>query len=240
MSLNNFTFLTFFSHTISTFAFNTKTIQMKKNIFNLLIIVATGIALVGCKKNAEEVTTTKTETAMLAEHGDDKYTVNLGESTIEWQGFKPTGSHKGTINIASGTFTTHEGEIQSGSFEIDMNSIKESEGSARLEGHLKSADFFDVEKFPTASFEVTGLETKDGNSMLSGNLTLKDATNNVTFPVTVTNEADVLTVSSEVFTIDRSKWNVRYGSKSFFDDLKDKFINDDIELKITVKANKVM
>lgn len=211
---------------------------MKKNIFNLLIIVATGIAIVGCKNKTEEVTTTNAETAMLTTHDAVKYDVNIEESSIEWQGFKPTGSHKGTINIESGTFTTNDGKIQSGSFVIDMSSIKESEDNGRLEGHLKSADFFDVAKFPSASFEITGLEEKDGNTMLSGNLTIKDITHNVTFPVTITNEGDVLTVSSEVFTIDRSKWNVRYGSKSFFDNLKDKFINDDIELKISIKAMK--
>ena len=211
---------------------------MKKNIFNLLIIVATGIAIVGCKNKAEEVTTTNTETAMLAEYDDVTYTVNVDESTIEWQGFKPTGSHKGTINIESGTFTTNDGKIQSGSFVIDMSSIKESEDNARLEGHLKSADFFDVENFPIAGFEITGLEVKADNIILSGNLTLKDTTNNVIFPVTVVLEDDTLTLSSEVFTIDRSKWNVRYGSKSFFDNLKDKFINDDIELKIVIKAKK--
>ncbi len=211
---------------------------MKKNIFNLLIIVATGIAIVGCKNKAEEVTTTNTETAMLAEYDDVTYTVNVDESTIEWQGFKPTGSHKGTINIETGTFTTNDGKIQSGSFVIDMSSIKESEDNARLEGHLKSADFFDVENFPIAGFEITGLEVKADNIILSGNLTLKDTTNNVTFPVTVVLEDDTLTLSSEVFTIDRSKWNVRYGSKSFFDNLKDKFINDDIELKIVIKAKK--
>jgi len=213
---------------------------MKKNILSLLIIVATGIAIVGCKNKTTEATTTNTDTAMVAEYVGDTYDVNLEASTIEWQGFKPTGSHKGTINITNGSFTTHEGSIQGGSFVIDMNSIKESESNARLEGHLKSADFFEVEKYPTANFEVTGLEEKDGRTMLSGNLTLKDATNNVTFPVTVTSDADVITVTSEVFTIDRSKWNVRYGSKSFFDDLKDKYINDDIELKITVTANKAM
>ena len=211
---------------------------MKKSTFNILIIVAMGIAIVGCKNKTEEAPTANKETVMLADNSDAKYNVSLEDSSIEWQGFKPTGSHKGTINLTSGTFTTHEGKIQSGSFVIDMSTIKESEGSARLEGHLKSPDFFDVEKYPSASFEITGLEEKDGNTMLSGNLTLKDITNTVTFPVTVSNEADVLSVSSEVFTIDRSKWNVRYGSKSFFDDLKDKFINDDIELKITVKANK--
>ncbi len=210
---------------------------MRKDIFSILMIVATGIAIVGCKNNAEE-TTTNTETAMLTIQNAVKHDVNLEESTIEWQGFKPTGSHKGTINMLSGSFTTKDGKIQSGSFVIDMNSIKESKDNARFEGHLKSADFFEVEKFPTATFKITGLEEKDGNTLLSGNLTLKDATNNVTFPITVTNEADVLTVSSEVFTIDRSKWNLRYGSKSFFDNLKDKFINDDIELKVMVKVNK--
>lgn len=211
---------------------------MKKNIFNLLIIVATGIAIVGCKNKTEKAPETIKETAMLATGEAVTYNVNLEESTIEWQGFKPTGSHKGTINIVSGTFTTNDGKLQSGSFVIDMSSIKESEDNAKLEGHLKSADFFDIEKFPTAGFKITGLASKDGNTMLSGNLTIKGITNNVTFAVTVTNEADVLTVSSEVFTIDRSKWNVRYGSKSFFDDLKDKFINDDIELKISIKAKK--
>ena len=213
---------------------------MKKDIFSILMIVATGIAIVGCKNNAKETTTTHTETAMLTIQDVVKHDVNLEESTIEWQGFKPTGSHKGTINMQSGSFTTKDGKIQSGSFVIDMSSIKESKDNARFEGHLKSADFFEVEKFPTSTFKITGLEEKDGNTLLSGNLTLKDITNNVTFPITVTNEADVLTVSSEVFTIDRSKWNLRYGSKSFFDNLKDKFINDDIELKVMVKVNKPM
>ena len=78
----------------------------------------------------------------------------------------------------------------------------------------------------------------DGKTMLSGNLKLKDVENNVTFPVTTSVDGDVFTLTSEMFTIDRSKWNVKYGSKSFFDDLGDKFINDDIELKVTVKAKK--
>lgn len=199
-----------------------------------------GLAIAGCKNKAQEATTSKAETAMVTVQEADKYTANIGESIIEWQGFKPTGSHKGTINISSGEFNVSNGKISSGSFVIDMNSIEESENNERLKGHLKSADFFEVETYPTAAFEITGLDDKDGHTVLSGNLTLKDATNNVSIPVTISNEANVLKVSSEVFTIDRSKWNVKYGSKSFFDDLKDKFINDDIELKIDVTANKSM
>jgi polyisoprenoid-binding protein YceI len=139
---------------------------------------------------------------------------------------------------------TVDGVITGGSFLIDMNSIvdldipADKEGNAKLVGHLKSADFFDVEKYPTAAFEITGMETTDGKTMLSGNLTLKDAKNNITFPVSVSDEGNTMTLTSETFTIDRSKWNVQYGSKSFFDNLGDKFINDDIELKIKVSATK--
>ncbi len=211
---------------------------MKTNILNLFTIVAIGIAIVGFKNKTEEAAASHTESSKSFKADIVKYTANVEESTINWQGFKPTGSHIGTINLISGVFTTNDGKIDGGSFVFDMSSIKESKDNARLEGHLKSSDFFDVVKFPSARFEITSLEEKDGNTLLSGNLILKDITNSVVFPVSITHKDDTLTLSSEVFTIDRSKWNVRYGSKSFFDDLKDKFINDDIELKITIKAKK--
>lgn len=213
---------------------------MKKQIFNILTVIAIGFAIVACKDKAKEANTSEAEAATVAESTSAKYVANVGESTIEWKGFKPTGTHNGTIAIESGVFSTNDGKIHSGTFLIDMNSIVNSDipadkaGNAKLVGHLKSADFFDVEKFPSAAFEVTGLE---GN-MLSGNLTIKGTKNNVSFPVTVSNDGDNMTLASDAFTIDRSKWNVKYGSKSFFDNLGDKFINDDIELKITIKAKK--
>jgi polyisoprenoid-binding protein YceI len=211
---------------------------MRKKIVTIACIALMGQVLTGCKNRAGEAKTGEPETAMTTEQAAENYVAAISESTIEWQGYKPTGDHKGTIKIASGDFKVTDGIISGGSFVIDMNSIEEIEDNQRLIGHLKSADFFEVETYPTATFEITGVEDKDNQTLLSGNLTLKDATNNVTFPVSISNEAGVLSVSSEVFTIDRSKWNVRYGSKTFFDDLKDKFINDDIELKISVKANK--
>ncbi len=103
---------------------------------------------------------------------------------------------------------------------------------------MKSADFFDVETYPNSNFEVTGIETVDGKTMLSGNLTMKDATNNISFPVSTEMKDDMVILKSETFMIDRSKWNVEYGSKSFFNNLGDKFINDDMELKVTLIANK--
>lgn len=211
---------------------------MRTNFLKFLTILAIGAAVVSCKKKADEAVTTDAAEVATSEVAATKYMANATESVIEWTGYKPTGKHNGTIKIETGVFTVNDGTLETGSFIIDMNSLSDSEANAKLEGHLKSADFFDVEKHASAAFEVTGFEMVDGKSMLSGNLTLKDVKNNVTFPVTTTEDGDTFTLTSEMFTIDRSKWNVEYGSKSFFDDLGDKFINDDIELKVTVKAKK--
>lgn len=217
---------------------------MRKNVLNLFTIMAIAIMIVGCKKKADEAKTTDATDASTAQVTSAKYMANSTESIIEWKGFKPTGTHNGSIKIESGVLTVNDGKIESGSFLIDMKSIQDldmapdNEMNAKLVGHLKSADFFDVEKYPNAAFEVTGFEEKDGKMMLSGNLKLKEKKNNVTFPVTMSSEGDQFTLTSDTFTIDRSKWEVKYGSKSFFDDLGDKFINDDIELKITLKAKK--
>lgn len=211
---------------------------MKKNFATIIAITVMAISITSCKDKAKEASTTKAEEVKTAEATTDKYSVDLDASIIEWKGFKPTGSHYGTINLESGVFNVSGGEINSGTFLIKMSTIKDADSSAKLEGHLKSPDFFDVEKYPNAAFEITGLEDVEGKTMLSGNLTLKEVKNNVTFSVSVTNENNTMTLSSESFTIDRTKWNVQYKSKSIFDNLGDKFINDDIELKITVKASK--
>lgn len=211
---------------------------MKKQILNLVTIVSIGLAVVACKDKAAEAETTAVETATTAAASSVKYMASPTESVIEWTGYKPTGSHTGTILIDNGVFSMNGETIESGTFLINMASLKDSEASERLEGHLKSADFFEVETYPTAGFEVTGFEVKDGQTILSGNLALKDAKNNVSFPVTVNTEGDNISITSETFTIDRSKWNVKFKSKSFFSDLGEKFINDDIELKIMLKAKK--
>ncbi|GAA4816603.1 YceI family protein [Litoribaculum gwangyangense] len=214
-----------------------------KNLFIILFISVLSTSIISCKDKAKEAETTAAEEVMTVTP-ELTYNANLDASTIEWKGFKPTGSHNGTIALKQGVINTTDGEITGGSFEIDMGSIvnldipAEEKGNADLVGHLKSADFFDVETYPTANFEITSLEEVEGNMMLSGNLTLKDATNNITFPVAVAKDGDSLTLISETFTIDRSKWNVKYGSKSFFDNLGDKFINDDIELKVILKTVK--
>lgn len=217
---------------------------MKRQFLNIVAIVAFATALVSCQDKAKEAETSEAVEVAEAEATSAKFKAMTDDSSIEWKGFKPTGTHTGTIDIENGVVTVKDGIIESGTFLIDMGSIEntdipvEKEGNAKLVGHLKSPDFFDVEQYPTAAFEVTGMEEKDGKTMLSGNLTMKGEKNNVTFPVSVSENDDMVTITSEPFVIDRSKWNVKYGSKSFFDDLGDNFINDDIELKINLKAKK--
>ncbi|GAA4976923.1 YceI family protein [Algibacter aquimarinus] len=217
---------------------------MKNYLFTILFLSLLSISVTGCKDKAKEAETTEAEEVVEATQEAVKFTANLDSSSIAWTGFKPTGSHNGTINIKSGELNTVDGKLTSGTFLIDMSSITvldipaDKEGNGKLVGHLTSPDFFDIEKYPNATFEITGLEEVEGKMMLSGNLALKDAKNNVTFPVSVSHDGNNVFLKSETFTIDRSKWNVKYGSKSFFDDLGDKFINDDIELTINVMATK--
>nr|WP_321225520.1 YceI family protein [uncultured Psychroserpens sp.] len=223
---------------------------MKTNFLKFSMIIALAIAFTSCKDKAAEANTSDAEAAAVSESTSQKYVANIGESTITWKGYKPTGSHNGTINIESGIFKTDDGKLQSGTFLIDMTSItvvdlEAGDGKENLESHLKGTvegkegDFFDVTKFPSAAFEITGTEAlAAGKTRLSGNLSIKGQKHNISFPVTISNEGDMMTIESEAFTIDRTKWGINYGSKSVFDNLGDKFINDDMELKIVVKAKK--
>lgn len=215
---------------------------MKTLVLNIFLLVF-AINFTSCKDKAKEAETTEAEEAAVAELTAITYKADTENSTIEWKGFKPTGSHFGTIKINEGELNVNNKIIESGNFTIAMGSIvvedlEDEKENADLTGHLTSEDFFDVETYPNTTFEVTGIETIDGKTMLSGNLTMKDATNNVKFPIQTEINDDMMTLTSETFTIDRSKWNVKYGSKSFFDGLGDKFINDEIELKIKLVAKK--
>jgi len=223
--------------------------KMKKQVFNILTFIMIGLAVVACKDKAKEAETSEAEAAAVAEGTSAKYKANAEASTLEWKGFKPTGTHNGTVNIETGTFSFNNGTIESGTFLIDMTSIVsldlEGDMKNNLENHLKGTvegkegDFFNVTKYPSAAFEITGSKAmEDGKTELSGNLTIKGVKNNISFPVSVTNNGDEMTMVSDAFSIDRTKWNVNYGSKSVFDNLGDKFINDDMELKINIKATK--
>jgi len=171
-------------------------------------------------------------------------TFNAGANNakINWKGFKPTGEHNGTINLKNGSFIVNNNQITSGEFTIDMNSIIDldmdatSEWNTKLVNHLKSEDFFDVKKYPTATFKITSTEKKEDKVLVKGNLTIKNKTNPIEFLAIVKIENNQLIFDSETFKIDRSKWDIKYKSKSFFNDLAEQFIYDNMEISIQLKS----
>jgi polyisoprenoid-binding protein YceI len=161
--------------------------------------------------------------------------IDITESTITWVGKKVTGQHNGSINLQKGYLEMKGDNLVGGEFTIDMTSItvldlKEGKGKEKLEGHLKSDDFFGVATYPTAKLVITNASGNDGNYSVTGDLTIKATTLPITFDLMVNGNT-----ATTKLTIDRSKYDVRYGSGSFFDNLGDKTIYDDFELDITLK-----
>ena len=210
---------------------------MKKIILSLIVLVSVLTACKGEKKEKVETKEAQKVVVNIAELNN----VDTTASMLTWKGTKPGGAHNGTVALKSGGLLIEEGKLTQGEFIIDMTSVVNtdmagSEGAGKLEGHLKSADFFDVAVYPTSKFVITNVEEVDGKLSVTGNLLIKDQTKSITIPAMISTEGGVTTFQSETFNVDRSDFNVRYGSKSFFDDLKDKFIDDMMELSFTVKT----
>jgi len=216
---------------------------MTRNFLKVSGLAATLIFAVSCKENPNEVDAMDAETEAMASDAAVTYTVDTANSTIEWTGSKVGGQHNGIIGLADGKIQVNGETVESGEFTIDMTSIKvlditEDEGAASLKSHLegtvdgKQTDFFNTPEYPTSTFVVTGL---NGNT-LEGNLTLKEITKNVSFPVTVTYDGDQMMLTSEEFTIDRTDWGITYGSATLADTVKDKAISDDMVLKVNLVA----
>lgn len=221
---------------------------MKKVVLSLAVISA--FAMTSCnntnQQNAGTATPTTEETsAEKKEVGKFVYVV-APNSVVEWVGSKPAGKHNGTVSISEGGVNVANGAITSGEFIFDMNTITvldlaSGDGKENLEAHLKGTEkeedadhFFNVKKFPNAIFVFKSF---DGTN-ITGDLSIKGVTKSVSFPATVTVTDNEVSISSETFKINRVDFGVNYGSKSVFDNLKDKFINDEIELVVKVKATK--
>ena len=216
-----------------------------------MLIAGVTFGSVSCKNESEnKVEPGEAEQAAVATEEAVTYEIDTTASTIEWRGTKPTGEHVGTISIQNGQLMATNEQVTSGTVVIDMNSIEvKDEGMAEdkrtsLENHLKGTvegketDFFNVKEYPTATFEITGVTEENGQKMLQGNLTLKDETKNIQFPVNANIGENEISLESETFTIDRTDWGVNYGSKSVFDNLGDNFISDNMELTINVTAKR--
>ena len=164
-----------------------------------------------------------------------KSDIDLNQSVVKWTGNKIGGSHNGEIKIKSGFFEFKGDDITNGIVEMDMNSITNSDlkneaSNQRLVGHLKSDDFFGVEKYPTATFQlVTASKFTSGKATVSGSLTIKGQSENISFDVVKKDN----TYTTQI-KVDRSKFNVRYGSNSFFDNLGNRAIDDIFILDIRI------
>ncbi len=156
------------------------------------------------------------------------------KTSLNWLGEKVTGQHNGTIRLQDGWLTWKDNKILSGEFNIDMKSLKDNDANEKLEGHLKSDDFFGVEKFPVSKLVITGSDAFDkGVAIVRGNLTIKGITNPIEFKAAVQKKDNDTWFFANI-TVDRTKFNVRYGSGSFFDNLGDKTIFDEFKLKVNL------
>ena len=199
----------------------------------------------------------KNDKAASAEVSDAKEVVEATGSSFDnvqgkvyWTGSKPTGKHTGYIDVQSGNLVVDAGKITGGEFILDMNTITctdlDGDGKLSLEAHLKGTkegeedDFFNVNQFPTAKFQITKvvelLNNPDGNAMIYGNLTLKDVTKEIAFKATTSVGTEGAKAKTPEFSINRTEWGIQFMSKSIFTDLKDKFIDDEITLSIELNA----
>lgn len=171
------------------------------------------------------------------------YKADLDKSTLAWNGKKVTGEHSGTIKLADGSLTMDGAKLKGGSFDIDMSSIvctdlTDKEYNDKFIGHMKSEDFFNTAQYPKATFKITKATSKDGkNYNVTGDLTVKGITKPVTFPAVVTTTADQAQATGKI-TIDRTKYDIRYNSKTFFASIGDKAIYDDFTVDFKLVAAK--
>ncbi len=175
--------------------------------------------------------------------------ITADQGEINWQGSKLVGkTHYGYINITEGTLMVSDNKLVGGKIIADMGSVYavDMEGNdykQKLEDHLRSADFFEVETYPTAVFELSTIEpmaSGEWNSRVTGNLTIKDVTKSISFLANVEVNGTSVSANSEQFVINRAGWNVKYGSPTWnLDMLKDNIINDEIALQINVSTEGV-
>lgn len=220
---------------------------------NVLAFTAATLLFISCGGKSSEATSTSEEKEVAEKQGE-VYAVNLESSKIDWKAFHKGGfaPRWGTLSIKSGEISSENGELTAGDFVIDMQSLKvdpasvteKDKKSSDLEAHLKNADFFDVEKKPTAEFKITSVANlatppadavAGANKTVSGNLTLQGKTLNVSFPAKVEIVDGNATLQAK-FTVDRSEWGIKFGTSEA--NPAEWMISKDIEIGVDVKAAK--
>lgn len=210
----------------------------------LLLMTILMIAAFGCKNKPA---TTET----ISESGDtitksvisyvDVFEVDREASSVQWKGYKPTGSHNGTIKLSFGRMAIEGKQVFGGEMTMDMQSITVNDLSgddkARLEADLKGPNFFDAANFPTAEFKFVQIQPQDGsegyNLTVMGNLRIKNITKELTIPANVQISSDEVRVTTPTFTLNRVEWDIKHRS-GVINTIKEQLISDDIELSINL------
>ena len=202
------------------------------------LVFFTVIFYTGCdnSKSKSKVSIEKTESIILPK---GEYQIDKTKSVVRWIGRTPVKFHDGTIDIQEGNFFVDDNGILNGNIIIDMESINCTDlsggGKKSLEEHLMNDDFFSVNKFKTSKINISS-EMKPNNGLIDfkGSLEIKNISNPISFKSSINKTPEGKYTASSKLTFDRSMYNVKYKSKSFFDDLGDKFINDDIEIELEI------
>ena len=202
-----------------------------------ILILSLALGLTYCEKAPEAPKAEAKAAVEVPKVEGTSVGLDLTKSTVKWIGTKLKGKHNGTVKIADGNILVKDNKVVGGKFSLDMTSIDDVDMKddpkmkAKLEGHLKSEDFFNVEKFPKATFEITSITEEGASVNVTGNLTIKDITKSVTFPAKITYGADKKPVSATAnFNINRQLWNITYPGQP------DNLIKDEINLDLNLSA----
>jgi polyisoprenoid-binding protein YceI len=212
-------------------------------LYLILIIVSVFSACRGPKAKEDEKNHVLANSAALSRVTDEKYDIDKMESVIIYKGsmlLASKGSHTGYVYLSKGELMFDNDKLVGGTVEIDMNTIEDIDhgGENSLVRHLKSPDFFDVEKFPVSVFDITMVVPVTRETIhVTGNLSIKGITHAVTFPAKIEVKDGIVHADGKI-TIDRTRWGVRYKSGKVFSNLANEFISDDIEFDIKIVAKK--
>lgn len=169
----------------------------------------------------------------------DVYNVDATKSTITWEGKKFAGSHKGTVDLTSGTLGFTGKKLTEGGFIANMTTVKDADRNANLEKHLKADDFFGADKYPVTNFVIKKVTASGANVNITGDLTIKGVTQSISFPASVVWNADkTVTATAEKIIIDRTKFGIQFKSKSVFANIGDNFIYDEFTIGVKLVAKK--
>lgn len=223
---------------------------MMKHISSIAVAVFLVLASCGGRQGEETITSGEARGERMQKAGVREIPVLVSESSLKWQGSKPGGDHYGKVMIEEGSLNMENGMLTGGKVLVDMTAItnediENDKMRSNLLKHLKSPDFFSVDSFPQARFMITGVTTYTGEPLsedfkpthtVTGDLTIKKTTRSISFPAHIRIGEDSIHAKTQMFYIDRSEWDVRWGSKKIFPNLKDRIVHDEVGIAIDLLA----